>query len=66
MEELRGAFTEEADVWMILNHVLHVMLAFSVMVHTDQMPQDDDYAEHVFRVVYVSVKQYFKIEEENT
>lgn len=64
IEKFEGAFKEEADVWMILNHILHVMLAFSVMVHNEQMPMDDDYSEHVFRVIYVSVKQYFKTEEE--
>ena len=55
----RPAFIDEADVWMILNHILNVMLDFAVKVHYGQMPQDDDYAEHVFRVLYAAVKQYF-------
>ena len=59
------AFKEEADVWMILNHILHVMLDFAVMVHNSRMPEEDDYSEHVFRVIYVSVKQYFKESERN-
>ena len=45
---------------MILNHILNVMLAFAVMVHNDQMSKEDDYTEHVFRVIYQSVKQYFR------
>ena len=59
------AFKDEADVWMILNHILNVMLDFAVKVHNNQMPKYDEYAEHVFRVIYVSVKQYFKNDEES-
>ena len=54
------AFKTEADVWMILNHILNVMLDFAVKVHNGQMSNEDNYVEHVFRVVYVSVQQYFK------
>ena len=60
VEKFKVAFKDEADVWMILNHILNVMLAFAVMVHNDQMPKEDDYTEHVFRVIYQSVKQYFR------
>ena len=60
VEKFSMAFIDEADVWMILNHILNVMLDFAVKVHNDHMPKDDDYIEHVFRVVYASVKQYFK------
>ena len=63
VEEFKAAFIEEADVWMILNHILNVMLDFAVKVHNDQMPENDNYAEHVFRVIYRSVEQYFKKEE---
>ena len=60
VEKLKSAFIEEADVWMILNHILNVMLAFAVMVHNDELSDADDSSEHVFRVIYASVKQYFK------
>lgn len=60
----RPAFREEANVWMILNHILNVMLDFAVKVHNGQMPEYDDYAEHVFRVLYASVRQYFRTNEE--
>lgn len=63
VEKCKEAFIDEADVWMILNHMLNVMLDFAVKVHNDQMPKNDDYAEHVFRVIYVSVKQYFRTNE---
>ena len=53
------AFRPEADVWMILNHMLNVALDFAVKVHIGQMPDDKIYSEHVFRVIYRSVEQYF-------
>lgn len=64
VERFKDAFRDEADVWMILNHILNVMLDFAVKVHHDQMPRDDDYSEHVFRVIYASVKQYFRKSKE--
>ncbi len=60
VKKFRDAFRAEADTWMILNHVLNVMLDFAVKVHCDRMNKDDDYSEHVFRVIYRSVEQYFK------
>ena len=62
VELIRPAFKEEADVWMILVHILNVMLAFAVKVFYEEMPKDDDYVEHVFRVIYHSIEQYFKTE----
>lgn len=59
------AFKDEANVWMILNHILNVMLDFAVKVHHHQMPSDDDYSEHVFRVIYRSVEQYFRKTKES-
>jgi AcrR family transcriptional regulator len=64
VERFKEAFKQEADVWMILNHILNVMLDFAVKVHNNQMSDKDNYAEHVFRVVYASVKQYFKERDE--
>ena len=60
VEKFRPAFIEEADVWMILNYVLDVMLDFAIKVHNGQMSEEDDYAEHGLRVIYVSAKQYCK------
>ena len=65
VNKFKGAFKDEADVWMILNHILNVMLDFAVKVHNNEMPNNDDYAEHVFRVIYQSVKQYFRKNEES-
>lgn len=66
VEKFKDAFRDEADVWMILNHILNVMLDFAVKVHNDEMPNSDDYSEHVFRVIYASVKQYFRKGEVQT
>lgn len=63
VEKFSNSFVEEANVWMILNHILNIMLDFAVKVHNGQMPEQDDYTEHVFRVVYRSVDQYFRKEE---
>jgi len=30
------------------------------MVHNGQMPNEDNDSEHVFRVIYRSIEQYFK------
>ena len=60
VEKFKDAFKDEADVWMILNHILNVMLDFAVKVHNGQMPNEENYSEHVFRVIYASVKQYFR------
>lgn len=65
ISKFKPAFKDEADVWMILNHILNVMFDFAVKVHNGQMSDSDNYAEHVFRVIYASVKQYFKNSEES-
>ena len=60
VEKFKDAFKDEADVWMILNHILNVMLDFAVKVHNGQMPSEDNYSEHVFLVIYRSLEQYFR------
>lgn len=64
VQKFSEAFIGEADVWMILNHILNVMLDFAVKVHNGAMPDNDDYSEHVFRVIYRSIEQYFKNDQE--
>jgi len=63
VEMFSSVFADEADVWMILNYILDVMLSFAVRVHNGHMREEDDYVEHIFRVIYRSVEQYFKKEE---
>lgn len=60
VKKFQDAFRDEADTWMILNHVLNVILDFAVKVHNSQMPNEGVYEEHVFRVIYRSIEQYFK------
>ena len=64
LDKFSPAFKDEANVWMILNHILNVMLDFAVKVHNGQMSSNDDYSEHVFRVIYRSIEQYFKNDQE--
>ena len=65
VEKFKDAFKDEADVWIILNHILNVMLDFAVKVHNGQMPSEDNYSEHVFLVIYRSVEQYFRKSKES-
>ncbi len=66
VEKFQNAFRDEADVWMILNHILNVVLDFAVKVHNGEMSKEDDYAEHVFRVIYASIRQYFNKPQESS
>lgn len=60
VEKFSDAFRVEANVWMLLNHILNVLLDFAVKVYDGAVPDNDDTAEHVFRLIYASVEQYFK------
>lgn len=64
VKKISIAFIEEADVWMILNLILDVLLNFSTKVHNGLMSASDDYGEHVFRVLYESIKQYLITSQE--
>ncbi|MBQ4037729.1 MAG: TetR/AcrR family transcriptional regulator [Clostridia bacterium] len=63
VERAKLLFREEANTWMILNHIFDVMLSFGVKVYNGAVPDDDDTEEHVFRLIYASVQQYFKQKE---
>ena len=58
--KFRDAFKEDANVWMLLNHILATMLDFATKVYSGQLPNNEDTAEHVFRILYYSVRPYFK------
>ena len=60
VEKFQDAFWDEANVWMLLNHILNVMLDFAIKVFDGVLPDNDDTAEHVFRLLYVSLRQYFR------
>lgn len=56
----REIFNPKANVWMLLNHILNVMLDFAIKVFDGIVPDNEDTAEHVFRLVYFSVSPYFR------
>lgn len=62
LERFKVCFKEEANVWMILNHILDTMLSFAVKVFDGALSDNLDTEEHVFRLVYASSQQYFKDE----
>ncbi len=63
VEKIKVAFRDEADVWMLLNYILNVMLDFAVKVFDGAVSNSDKTAEHVFRLIYGSIKQYFRKKE---
>lgn len=58
------AFEEGANTWMLMNHILVTMLDFAVKIFDGELSDNDDTAEHVFRVVYYALQPYFKETEE--
>ena len=60
VDRFSEAFRDEANVWMLLKHILNVMLDFAVRVYEGEASDSDDTAQHVFYVVYNSIKPYFK------
>ena len=64
VQEFQKAFRSEANTWMLLNHILNVMLDFAIKIFDGYLADDDDTAEHVFRLLYNSVSPYFVKYEE--
>ncbi len=60
VEKFFDFFKAEADVWMIINHILNVMLDFAIKILNGDLANDELNVEHIFRVVFCSVNQYFK------
>jgi len=60
VQKFSEAFLEEANVWMLLNYILNVMLDFAVKVFSGAVGDNEDTEEHVFRLIYHSVSSYFK------
>ena len=65
-EQFKGAFSGQANTWMLMNHILSTMLDFAVKVYDGHLPDDADTAEHVFYVTHDSMRRYFRTEEEST
>lgn len=64
VKNFEDAFLEEANTWMLMNHILVTMLDFAVKVFDGEVPNNEDTAKHVFRVIYHAVRPYFKRTEE--
>lgn len=52
------AFRAEANIWMILHHILETMLGFAIKVFNEELKDNDDTAKHVFILVYGTVCSY--------
>jgi len=63
--KFQDAFKDDANVWMLLNHILSTMLDFAVKVYAGQLPNNDDTTEHVFRVLFHAMYPYFKHTQED-
>lgn len=60
VEKISPAFSENSDVWMLLNHILNTMLDFAVKVFDGDIKDNDETAEHLFTLVFSSLKPYIK------
>ncbi len=58
IELITPAFRPRANVWMLLNHMLNVMLDFAVKIYDGVLENSDDTAQHIFLVIYASIKPY--------
>ncbi len=63
VEKMSTVFKPTANVWMLLNYALSVMLSFSIKVYDGELKDDENTEEHVFRVAYGAIRQYFIGEE---
>jgi len=66
LQKFKVAFKPEANVWMLLKHILNVMFDFAIKVFEGEISDSDDTAEHIFRLAYFSVKPYFIDKKENS
>lgn len=53
-------FEDDTNVWIILGHIMNTVLDFAVKVYNGEVPDDEETKELVFRLIYCSVRQYFK------
>lgn len=56
VEKLRPAFLPGADVWMLLNYIMDVLLTSAVKVFNGILPDNDRTAEHIFDLIYSAVE----------
>lgn len=57
-EAFRPAFVKGADVWMLLNHILDMMLNSAVKVFQGDLTNDEKTAEQLFELIYASMSSW--------
>lgn len=65
VQKFGEGFLEEANPRMLMNYALGTMLSFAIKVFDGDVPNNEDTAEHVFRVIYYAIKPYLKWKEES-
>lgn len=58
--KLYDAFRDETNVEMLLYHILITMMGFAKQVFNGAVPDNNDTAEHVFRLLFAAARQYFR------
>ena len=65
VKKVDEGFLEEANTRMLMNYALGTMMNFAIKVFDGDVPNDEDTAEHVFRVIYYALRPYLKWKEES-
>lgn len=60
IEQISGSFREDADVWLLLSHILNVMFDLALKVFSKELSDDEKTAEQAFRLIYCAIQPYFK------
>lgn len=62
VKRLNPIFKPEADVKSLLHSVFTTLLDFAIRVYNGDIPDNQDSADHIFNVLYLSISSYFKQE----
>ena len=66
VEKFAPAFKKDADVWLLLNHLLDMMLASAMKVFHEVMPNNEKTAKYVFDLLYSSVESHLSWTRKHT
>ena len=53
------AFIEDTDVWRIFNRILDIVYSTVVKILRDEIPDNEETADDVFRVLYSAIEPFF-------
>ena len=59
-EKFSVVFNDDANVSMVLDHILNIMCDFAVKVFNETVTNDDETVEHIFKLIYHSVYPYLR------